>query len=315
VRLLLVGPGAIGTLFAVRLAQAGHAVSVLARPGTPAGSFPARFRIEGVGPAEASVRVLEGPVPPGRYEAAILAVKGFDLESASAALAPVGPVPVLLLQNGLGVVDAATRGLRAAGAPLIAAGLVPAIQSIPGTRVAPGVSRQAGEGEVRLAARPAPGAEAATDRWAEWLGAAGFQVRRVPEFEREVWRKLLVNAAINPVTADHNVENGRLAEDPWRGQAKTLLHEARAVAAAEGIEFGEVEAEGELFRVVRATAANRSSMLQDLDRHRPTEIESISGALLVLGAHHGLTLPATRRVVERIRRRSAPPPTTPPAET
>ncbi|MCI4366467.1 MAG: 2-dehydropantoate 2-reductase [Thermoplasmata archaeon] len=307
-RILIVGPGAIGTVLAVRLAVAGHAVSVLPRPGTPPGTFPDRFRIEGIVPAEAPVTLLEGPVLPGSADAAVLAVKGFDLTTAAIRLAPLGSVPILLVQNGLGVAERAADGLRSAGVPGEAPSLVPAVQSVPTTRLGPGIARQAGVGEVLLAAASSPGASEGTDRWADWLTGAGIPVRRVADFPREVWRKLLINAAMNPVTADHGVENGRLAVDPWRGQARTLLREARQVAAAEGFEFTEAESERDLFRVIRATAANRSSMLQDVERHRRTEIDSISGAILALGEAWGLALPATRRIVDRIRRRSPPEP-------
>jgi len=305
VRILIVGPGAIGTLFAVRLARAGHEVAALPRAGTASGTYPAKFRVEGIDPAEAPVTIVEGVVPPGRFEGVLIAVKGFDLAPALGRLGGVGDAPILLVQNGLRVVERAAEGLRSAGAPGAVDHLVPAVQTLPTTRIAPGVSRQAGVGEVLLPTTPGPAARDATDRWAAWLAGAGLVVRRVPDFDREVWRKLLVNAAVNPVTADHGVENGRLARDPWRGQALTLLEEARAVAAAEGHAFSREEAERDLFRVVRATAANRSSMLQDVEHHRPTEIDSISGALLALGEARGIPMPATRRIVARIRGRSA----------
>ena len=107
------------------------------------------------------------------------------------------------------------------------------------------------------------------------------------------------------MTALHDVLNGRLRESPWREEALELLEEARRVAAAEGVAIDRGEAEAALWRVVDATSSNRSSMLQDLDRGRPTEIEAISGALLTRAARHGLELPATRRAYERIRARAS----------
>jgi 2-dehydropantoate 2-reductase len=130
--------------------------------------------------------------------------------------------------------------------------------------------------------------------------AAGIPVRVEQDREREIWRKVLVNAAINPVTADHGIPNGRLLLDPYRGQALQLLDEALSVAQAEGVRFTDTDAQRELWRVVRATSDNRSSMLQDLDRGRRTEIDSISGAILDLGRQRGLSLPATDRIVQRI---------------
>ena len=301
----MVGPGAVGALFAARLSHAGNDVVVAARPRTARALGPGTLRVEGIGPIRASVEVRETGAPVGRVDGAILAVKAFDLAEAAGSLQGLGPIPVLLLQNGLGIEAAAAEGLRRAGAAEAAPCLVRAINSIPSTGLGPGVVRQAGEGSVIFDAEPPPESRPYVEWWAGLLERSGFAVRRVAPFGREVWRKLLVNASINPVTADHGIENGRLVEDPWRDQALELLEEARAVASAEGHEFTREEAEIELFRVARATASNRSSMLQDLDHGRRTEIDAISGALLEAGARHGLTLPATQRIFDRIRRRRA----------
>ena len=89
----------------------------------------------------------------------------------------------------------------------------------------------------------------------------------VPSIEREEWRKAIVNAAVNPVTADHGVPNGALAADPLRGQALALLEEARRTAEADGFPFTREECASSL-PVVPGSAENRSSMLQDLDAGR-----------------------------------------------
>jgi len=135
---------------------------------------------------------------------------------------------------------------------------------------------------------------------------ARIPVEAVPEFEREVWRKVLVNAAINPVTAARGVTNGVLLEDPGRTEALQLLGEALAVARAEGFDFTSEEVTRDFERIARATASNRSSMLQDLDRGRPTEIDAISGEILRAAARHGLELPATRAIVAEITARTSP---------
>lgn len=230
----------------------------------------------------------------------LVTVKTFDVTTALTSIAAAYPQipPVLLPQNGLGIEDRARDALEAAGRSR--APLVRAIASIPATLLGPGRIRAAGAGEVLVAAHPAPAVEAATRWFAELLRSGGIPVREVEELRREEWRKLLVNAAINPVTADHGILNGRLAEDPWRSQALHLLREARDAAGLDGVVFDESEVERDLFRVVRGTADNRSSMLQDLERGRPTEIEAISGAVLRVAWKHGIDLPATRRAVDRI---------------
>ncbi|MCI4334343.1 MAG: 2-dehydropantoate 2-reductase [Thermoplasmata archaeon] len=304
-RVVVFGAGAVGQLFGARLLRAQHEILLVARTEEVVAIRGHGLRVEGetegVFPVPAVDALIDGITP----DVVLLTVKSFDVESAGVELGRrLRPVPpVLATQNGLGIESTLRRGLERgrAGSPVPV--VVRAVHTIPVTRLGPGSIRQAGVGELVLG-RPAPETEAAAaDRFAELFDSAGFTVRRVSDIEREVWRKLLVNAAINPVTADHGIPNGQLANEPWRGQAEELLAEALQVSRAEGFDFSDEEAPAELWRVVRATAANRSSMLQDLRRGRPTEIEAISGELLRRGGVHGLKLPATERALERIRRR------------
>jgi 2-dehydropantoate 2-reductase len=299
VRIIILGAGAIGSLLGGRLQAAGHEVLFVARGPqlerlrsnglTISGSFQAQFTVEAV-----------DRIPPARSpDLVLVTVKTFDLGGAARELADrlAGPTSVLLLENGLAIEAGVIDVLRSAGWPDAADLVTRGINSIPATLLSPGTVRQAGEGEILLGEGPTE----RTGRIRDALTSGGIPVRIVPDLATEIWRKALINAAINPVTADHRVANGQLAREPWRGQALALLHEARAVAEAEGHPFSAAQAEADLFRVVRSTAENRSSMLQDVERGHPTEIEAISGAILLLGQRHGIALPATERAVQRIR--------------
>lgn len=305
--ILVYGAGAVGSLFGARFSAAGLPVLLIGRPGHVAEIREHGLRVEGTDPGTFRVEAAT-EVPPGvAADLGLLTVKTFDLRPAAAALArAIPPVPVLLPQNGLGFEAEVAATFVAGGWPEAAALLVRAVHAVPATWVGPGVVRAAGSGEIVLPDPQRSGAgSAAIARFLALFRSAGFAVRTVPSIEREVWRKALVNAAVNPVTALHRVPNGRLAEEPWRGEARELLREARDVGASLGFDLPLAEAEADLDRVVRATAANRSSMLQDLDRGRPTEIEAISGEILRLGTAHGLDLPATRRAVARVRAEAA----------
>lgn len=298
-RLVVVGAGAIGTLLGALLRRGGNEVLLVGRPGHVEAIRRTGVRLEGRTSAVVSMEAVSA-LPSGlEVDAGLLTVKTFDLESAAGAFgrSARSPTVVAALENGLGVEEAVERALSAAGWPSAADWIVRGINSIPATLVGPGNVRQAGEGELLLA-------DYRSGRHAEGLAAtfraAGISARVTEDREREVWRKALVNAAINPVTADHGIPNGRLLLDPYRGQSLQLLDEALSVAQAEGVRFTDTDAQRELWRVVRATAENRSSMLQDLDRGGRTEIDSISGAILALGRQRGLELPATARIVERI---------------
>jgi 2-dehydropantoate 2-reductase len=300
-RVVVFGAGAVGSVLGARLALAYEEVLLVGRAPHVEAIRSGGLVVEGLSAAPVwlpAVAALSGPTAADRV---ILTVKTFDLEEAGHALGRglARPTPVLALQNGLGVEPRLAAALSSAGWAEPERYVVRGVLSVPATLLGPGRVRLAGDGEVVLPRAATSGG--VEEGFGNLLEKAGLRVRYVDEIAREVWKKLLVNAAVNPVTAEYGVENGRLAEDPWRGQAVALLEEARAVAAAEGFRFARDESEGELFRVVRSTARNRSSMLQDLDAGRPTELDAISGALLELGARHGLAMPSTERAVRRIR--------------
>jgi 2-dehydropantoate 2-reductase len=312
VRILVVGAGAVGSLFAARLSAAGYGVELTARPDHVAAIRAHGLRVEGTSAGTfrpTALRDLAEASPPN---VVLLTVKTFDLGRAATALSGQLPelVPILLPQNGLHVEASVAAALRPAGRDDAAPWLVRAVNSIPVTLVGPGVVRQAGVGEILIADPSAAGPSASAARdFVPLFERAGLALRLVHDLDRELWRKALVNAAINPVTALHRVPNGRLRDSPYREEATGLLREAQRAAAAEGFHFSDAEADADLERVVRATAENRSSMLQDRDRGRPTEIDAISGELLRAAAAHGFELPRTRAVVARLG--TTPPPTEP----
>jgi len=307
VKLLVVGAGAIGTLFAARLARAGHSVVVLARPDAAEALRRAGARVEATPPWQAAVEAVTVLRPGSEADAVVLAVKAFDVEGAAESVGrAVRPTAVLLPQNGLGAERSAAAALRRAGWSDPERWIVRAVNRVPATWVAPGVVRPGGSGDLELASAATAGsAAAATERLAALLGAAGFAVRRTDDLPRELWRKAVINAGINPVTALAGVPNGRLTEEPWRGRALALIEEARRGAAAAGVAFSSEELRASFDQIVAGTAANRSSMLQDLDRGRPTEIEAISGEILRAARAHGVELPATAAIVAEVAARSA----------
>lgn len=306
-RVLVYGAGAIGSVFGARLASAGHDVLLVARPAHAAAVRDRGLRVEGRFEGTFRVAAIERLPPTTSTDAVLLTVKSYDVEAAAATLGAgvAPPAPLLLLQNGLGVEGAAIAALADGGWPDAARWIVRGINTVPAQFVGPGLVRQTGEGEVLLGSAEAGTATRAVARFGRLLAGAGIPTKTAGDLPREVWRKLIVNAAINPVTADHGIPNGQLARDPWRGQALALLHEALEVARAEGFDFTDAEVERDLWRVVQKTAENRSSMLQDVDAGRRTEIDAISGAVVRLATLRGLRVPATRRIAARIRRKGS----------
>ena len=173
-------------------------------------------------------------------EVVLVTVKTFDLVRTATELArALSPRPTLFLQNGLGILPTARNALAVGGwADPRRISFEGSTQSLrPGS--GPGEVRETGLGEVLL---PVPG-EVVAGRGGRAplpervLEGARLPVEEVPEFDREVWRKVLMNAAINPVTAVRRVPNGRLVDEPTARGPSVLLHEALPVARAEGHEF------------------------------------------------------------------------------
>jgi len=112
------------------------------------------------------------------------------------------------------------------------------------------------------------------------------------EINKEIWRKLLINVAINPICAIAGIKNGGLLEIPelW-AQSLEAMREAESVARASGVELGAIDIEDYLKQVVIATADNRVSMLQDIMAGRRTEIDAICGAVISKGEECGIQTP------------------------
>jgi 2-dehydropantoate 2-reductase len=307
VKILVVGAGAVGSLLGALLQESGLSVLLVGRTAHVDAIRTGGLRVSGPRPRIVAVEVSETVPTAFGPDAVLVTTKTTGLVTASTELArSVDPRPVLFLQNGLGILPVARAALRAGGWTDPGAYAVRGVNSIPVTWVGPGEVRETGQGEILLPVPGEAGAAAGAVRLFRMLfEGAGLPVEAVPEFEREEWRKALINAAINPVTAVRGVPNGELLKEPLRTQALELLGEALAVARAAGFDFTSEEVTRDFERVARATASNRSSMLQDLDRGRPTEIDAISGEILREAAARGLELPATRRIVTEVTARSS----------
>jgi 2-dehydropantoate 2-reductase len=123
------------------------------------------------------------------------------------------------------------------------------------------------------------------------LGKAGLPTAVTGDIDRFIWQKVAINAAINGLTAVAGVPNGALITRTTLFEASTaLVDEAATVAAAHGYDLGPIQRT--LRHTITATAANRSSMLQDVDAGRRTEVNGIYGSLIAAGREKGLALPA-----------------------
>ncbi len=282
--LLIVGTGALASLFGARLAAAGVQVTML-------GSWPealAALRTQGVRLVESDgreqawpVRAVADPAECRGIPHALVLVKAWQTDRVGQQLAACLPPDglALTLQNGWGNRERLEQTL---GPQRVALG----ITTLGATLLAPGVVRAGGQGPVTLGSHPR------IQPLAELLGAAGFEMRLAEDVAGLAWGKLVINAAINPLTALLRVPNGALLERP---EARELLglaaSEAAAVGRAQGLRLPFDDAVAAVEEVARRTAANHSSMFQDVQRGRPSEIDAICGAVVQAGQRVNLPTP------------------------
>ena len=207
---------------------------------------------------------------------------------------------VLTLQNGLG--NAAQ--LRSA---LLHDGVRPhvwlGVTTQAALRTAPGAVTHTGEG-ITVIGRKSSEVNTRLQQIATTLSDANIPTSAVDDIHRWVWRKLAINAAINPVTALAGVPNGALSESGELQRACRLLaSEATAVANARGLSLDTQEVLNAINEVATATGENRSSMLVDLEHGMRTEIDAINGAIVKEAKRRGIDVPANELVTSLIRAR------------
>jgi len=136
---------------------------------------------------------------------------------------------------------------------------------------------------------------------ADGFDSAGIRTRLSDDITREVWMKAIVNACINPVTALLRRENGCLLAPELTNLIEEVCREAVNVARAWEVDIEEEEAFAKVMEVVRETSTNRSSMLQDLERGKRTEIDDITGSITLRGDRRNVNVPVNRALWSMVR--------------
>ena len=161
------------------------------------------------------------------------------------------------------------------------------------TFLGPGSIRHAGSGETVIGPWSTAGV-AGVKAVAEAFNNAGIATRVVSDVRHVMWAKLLINVGINAVTALTGIRNGQLLDlEQTRRLSREAVEEALAVAGTQGIAI-EGDPVEKVFSVAAATAANRSSMGQDVDHGRTTEIGAINGFIVRMAEQAGVPVPVNR---------------------
>ncbi len=283
--ILIVGSGALATLFAYKFANAGIEVTMLGTWTEGLNALrTAGARIEGRDGQK--IRTSDNSADCDNFQYAIVLVKSWQTERAARQLSKCLALDglALTLQNGLGNdtilkevlgKERVTRGVTTLGATLLA----------------PGVITTNGYGEVKIEEQSRlKGLE-------DLLRIADFEAVILKDAEPIIWGKLMVNAAINPLAALLKLKNGELLDNqPARLLMGELAREVASVSQGIGIALPPIPPEKAVEEVALQTSGNTASMLQDVLRGAPTEIDAINGAVVRVGEKVGILTP-TNRVV------------------
>ncbi len=309
-RIAVYGAGAIGGHLAVSLAGAGADISVVAR-----GAHLDAIRRRGLTMGERTVRLPASAdaAELGPQDAVFITLKSHQLpaalEGVSALLGP--ETAVVTAMNGLPYwyfhgrggrriesVDPGGR-IQAAIAPERAIGCITFVAAEVST---PGVVHHTGGAEYSMG-EPDGSASPRLRALAELLREAGIGVRVSADIRADIWLKLLANVSISPVSALTGASVGEAAQDGGaRHVIRGAMEECKAVARAFGVEIP-ISTEDRIDKTAGFTT-HRPSMLQDIERGRPPEIDPLLGSVRELGRMAGVETPVLDALYALIRLRA-----------
>ncbi|MBO2676196.1 2-dehydropantoate 2-reductase [Shewanella algae] len=294
----ILGIGAIGQLLAQQLAAAGLEPWLLPRANTPSLAEQGEKQVYTLELGDQSLQtsflcLAQDSSKLKQLDLLLVTVKAYQVEAALEPLLPkLHPdCRILLLHNGLGPHQSLAAKLN--GRPLSLGTTSQGALKLSSNHI-----RQTGSGLTQigdLIGAPMPEVMKAVllnaipgSQWSDTILEA-------------LWQKLAVNAVINPLTAIHRVNNGALAAPEFEGTICAILDELLQVAKQEGIALTFDTLHARVKEVIRLTAANSSSMYQDLKHGRKTEIDYINGYLQQRAEQYGLTLPINSELLAQIK--------------
>jgi 2-dehydropantoate 2-reductase len=302
-KVAIVGCGAMGSVYAALMADAGHDVyGITLWPDHAEAMERTGLRVEGAsGDRTARVHGSTTTDGIGPCDLVVIATKAFDVEAAArASLQLLGPeTPVQTIQNGLGSAD---KVAAIVGADRLAVGVVGGFGA---SMRGPGHVHHNGMEMIRFgshAGLPRQLLQAAAKIWEE----AGFKVALFDDIGRMVWEKLIMNVAFSGTCCLTGLTIGEVLADreAWR-VARGCAEEAVAVASALGIKLDVGEPIEHVRRLGGKIPNARPSMLLDHMAQRRSEIDVINGAIPPLGRKAGVATPVNETVVALVKARES----------
>ncbi len=287
-QIIVLGAGAIGSLYGAKLAAANDVI-LIAREEHAAAINAHGLTIEG---REAGNIRVPAATEVSKIDTNALVLLTTKVSDTAAALAPIKSLVrddtvIVCLQNGLGSERIARDALGGRGIVLRG------ITQFGAIFVGPGVIR------FMIARHTLLERHERSQAIAEVLTAAGLDARISSDIKADTWQKLIFNCVVNPLTSILGREVGAVADPQLDPLKRLVIEECLAVARAEGVNF-EIDFLATINEVY-APSKNIASMRQDLQRGRKTEIDYLNGAVVSLGTQHKIPCPVNRALTDIIK--------------
>lgn len=299
IKIAILGAGAMGSLFGARLAEAGHAVTLLDINDAHLDAirrFGLRLQTDEADRRVHGMRALRPEQADAVPELLIVFTKSMHTRAAMAGVRHLlGPdTTVLSLQNGLGSVDAICEFVPAHR-------LLIGVTTWPADLVGPGHVHSHGEGGIRMMSadgvdRPAvAGTVAALER-------AGLHCTADADVWAAIWEKVAFNAALNPLCAVTGSTVDQLGNIPdGTALALAVVAEVLAVARSQGVAADAGKVGANVLHAIGHHIGHKPSMLQDILAARRTEIDAINGAVVAAARRSGVPVPCTESLLQLVR--------------
>ena len=307
----VVGAGAVGCYFGGRLARAGCPVTFIGRPG--ANSSAAALAREGLffdSPEfqeRIRLQVSTEPSAAGAAEIVVISVKTLDTAAAAQGLAPhLRPGAIVVsLQNGVenaAIIRGALWAAGCAAMPVVLASVVYVAAAMP----APGHLKHGGRGDLVLGTGGDSALAPAVERVAQAFIRAGVPCRISDNIDGDLWVKLVWNCAGNAISALGRATYGLMGSlEPVRQVMARASEEVGAVARAAGVRMPDVDLVAMGHKLAASLGPATSSTAQDIERGRPTEIDSLNGFVARRGAELGVPTPVNYALWALVKLREA----------
>ncbi|MFZ1128276.1 ketopantoate reductase family protein [Methanoregula sp.] len=299
--ILVLGAGAVGLSVAAKLSGVCD-VHVVARKRIADAINAGGLRLTGIWGTGTFRFSISDSIPEGtRYDYIIITAKSRDTETLCREYAAaIRGTETVSLQNGIGNEEIISRYTDKVIGGMIITGFEWQGEA--------GVHVSVEAGPAKLGRFPA-GLDEPVRRLVDLMTQAGIRVEGSTEVRADLWGKTLYNCALNPLGAVMGVPYGKLGQPAaWRIIAQ-IVSEGFLVIDAEGVRLPWGSADDYLTYLhdvqLPATARHHSSMLQDITRGRPTEIDFLNGAIVAKGAIHGIPVPVNACIVDLVKFRES----------